>query len=945
MVFPRKALILIYLAIFALIVGCSGGGGEAPTSPDMTGPDSPEMSRTNSNYIWGLGEVVLNIEEGTAEVIPARSAEFTLNLTRFYNPPADVSNFQVTLNPADCDIANRIIDLNLILSHPFPGTGYWGFDTRMTIFGGATTVGKHDTTVAYPSAEELRILNADGYMRWWNKNEFGPLDKIFGYCEGWIATPGFSTSFGTVNGFKYFYDGCPPTEWPIDPSFSNRGVFTAGPVSRKTAIQFPDVSQPYRFKYSIGASWELSDPFPPTTPSDFPLNANTAEAYNIIVTQDEVASTAFYDPDDHTFGGDLMLDIEVFDWQGDGDPEGEIAGVWVESQTLFPTPVNLVGNADWTATMTSDQAMMYSGILENVTPTSIVGQELFITVENTDPNTYAPPLPDFLYPDSPLAAFQVFICNILDNGIPPEKTIIVTDPDGGETANIDQVYEITWDWTGPIINVDIDLSLDDGVDGFAIPLAASEPCDGDFDWTPLAGQETEEALIRITESGISPEAQDQSDAVFTIEEETNPDAGWNPVDGATGVVLDPMPNQSSYTPDLGIQNDGAGAEGAWTMDNEGGMPTGPVHQDFTLDWSGPGGNAFQVWNFLIAPFNRFDVGGLAGCVISGLSANTDSFDPPWINDPPTGMWWQAYITADGTHVPGDGVLNIIGDTGSDPDEDPDDRPWGHWMDLSSGQYGGESGWSLDNDLIACGKWSTLPGAPIPEDCGVPGQYDNGGLTVAIRQYPFDDPSSGLYSWNFPDWTTDNTPAPVDQAFDVTDPDKCRLAADTSSYLISGWIDPPEDLACPMYMLDSGGNFYATFFELELSAGMVHFIAWSSVIRIRPDWDDLDLYLDDAIMVDLEMIPTIQWLYEGLWELGPNWLAVIYETDGGETVLRIYNTDWSAETLEEVITILETEDPIPGTPLAVDVDPANFEIHVLTLNGGNVEATVYDYTPE
>ena len=942
MVFPHKALILFYLVIFALIVGCSGGGGETPTSPDVAEPGMQAQAGGNNVAIWGMGEVVLNVDEGTAEVIPARTTEFTLNITKFYNPPADVSNFGVTLNPADSDPANQLIDVNLILRHPFPGTGYWAFDTRMTIFGAATTVGKHDNTVAYPSADELRIVNADGYMRWWNKNEFGPLEKLFGYGEGWIATPGFSTSFGTVNGYKYFYDGCSATQYPINPSEANRGVFTAGPVTRKTAIQFPNVTQPYRFKYSIAASWQLSDPFPPDTPADFPPDANTPEAYKIEVTQDIGASTAFYDPDDHTFGGDLVVDIEVFDWQSDGDPEGQITALWVESQTLFPSAVDLVGNPDWTPTGTGNNSVMFSGTFANVTPTDIEGQELFITVENTDPNTWEPPLPGFLYPDSPLAAFAVFVCNILDNGTPVEKTITVTDPNGGETANIDEVYTIEWDWTGPITAVDIDLSLDNGVDGFAIPLAASEPCDGDFDWTPITGQETEEALIRITESGVSPEAQDTSDDVFTIEEFTNPDAGWNPVPSATGVILDPAPNQSGYTPDLGIQNDGAGAEGAWVMDNEGGMPTGPIFTDYTLDWSGPGGNAFQTWNYLLAPFNRFDVAGLGGCVISGFSANTDQFDPPFINDPMTGFWWQAYITADGTHLPGEGVLNIIGDWATDPETDPDARPWAHWMDLSGGEYGGESGYSLDNDVIACGKWSTIPGAPDPETLGVPGQYDSGGLVTGIRQYPFDDPSSGLYSWNMPDWTTENVPAPVDQAFDVTDPDKVRLAADTNSYLVSGWIDPPEDLACPMYMIDGDGNFYGTFFELELSAGMVHFVSWAGVLRIRPEFDDLDLYLDDATMVDLECIPTIHVLYEGVLGLGGNWIAVIYEDSGGDTVLVVYEADW---TQEQVITIRQILDPIPGTPLAVDVDPVNFEIHVLTQNGSDIEATVFDYTPE
>ncbi len=936
MVFPQKTLLLIYLVIFALIVGCSGGGGEAPTSPDLTDSGTADQIRTNNTINWGLGEVVIDVEAGTAEVIPARTAEFTINLTKFYNPPNDVSKFTVTVNIDDCDFLNRIIDINLILQHPFPGTIFWGFDTRMTIFGAATTVGKHDSSVTFPAAEELRILNADGYMRWWNFLEFGPLDTLFGYTDGWISSPGFFTTFGTVNGYKYFYDGISSTEMPINPSASNRGKFIDNTVSRKTTIQFPDIATPYKFKYSIATSWQLPNPNPPSSAADFPLDANTPEAYNIVVTQDPVSSTGFFNPDTGEFGGNLVLDIEVFDWQADGNPEGEIAGLWIESQTLFPSAVEITSNLDWIPTVTGNNSVKFSGTITNVTPTAIEGQEIFVTVENTDPNTYEPVLPDFLFPDSPLAAYQLFTCTIKDSGTPVEKWILVENPNGGETAFIDQLYTILWTWDGAIINVDIDLSLDNGADGYAIPIASSTPCDGVFEWVPEAGTETTEALIRITESGVSPEAQDFSDDVFTIEVQTNPDQGWNPIPGQIGMPIDPAPNQSTYVPDLGIQNDGAGNEGAWYIDQEGGVPLSPIFSDYALDWSGPGGNAYESgFNYRPAPFARHDVDA-QGVAINGIFGSTTQDSPPHINDPYTGFWYRSYLIADGTYLPGDLAIQIVGDWAEPPETDPDERPWAHFLDLDSGMPGTQG--EIADDILAIGKWSTIEGAPEPESLGMPGQYDNGGLIIGLRQFPYD---GSLWSWNFPDWTTDNTPAPVDQAFDVTDVMKCRLAADNDSYLTTGWVDPPEDLACPLYMIDAGGNFYATLFEMQYSEGSVWYLMWEGVYRLRPLFDPLDLYLDDCTMVDLAMIPTVTYLYEGDYLQGMNWLAIIYDDGAGGTILVVYHMDW---TVEDIMSIVEIEDSIPGTPLAVDVDSVNFEIHVMTDNGGTIEATVYDYTP-
>ena len=81
--------------------------------------------------------------------------------------------------------------------------------------------------------------------------------------------------------------------------------------------------------------------------------------------------------------------------------------------------------------------------------------------------------------------------------------------------------------------------------------------------------------------------------------------------------------------------------------------------------------------------------------------------------------------------------------------------------------------------------------------------------------------------------------------------------------------------------------------------------------------------------------------EGDYEAEKNWTAVLFDDGAGGWVVRVYRIDWTVET--DPITIVDTTDPIAGTPLAVDVDNVNFTIHVLYEDGGDIKATVFNYT--
>jgi len=938
MVFPQRTALLIYLVVFALMIGCSGGGGETPTSPEIPGNDltaEVNVSAPNHNVILEIGEVILDTEEMEATVVPYRTTDFTLNVVKFLQPPAgDISNIVINFDLDNCDIPNAYVDLDLGLNHPFPGTEFWGFDTRIIVFAGGSTIGQQDSTVRYPTTTELRMVNADGYTRWWNFDEFGPPGKIFGYTEGMLAPKDFSVTFGTVNGYKYYANSVGVQDMPPNPAEATRGVFNQGLVEREMQLQFPKVTRPFKFKYSICTSFEFPTTSPPTSVDDFSPGANQQEAYQIVVTQDPL-SDAYYDPVTHNFGGDLILEIEVWDWQAEGDPEAQIDAIYVESPTLLSNQGGYVEITDsWsTSAGSSPNSVIYSGTLSDVTPTSTAEQELLITVTSSDPNTYEPILPGFLYPDSPLAAYQLFECSIQESGVPPEKSITVTSPNGFETLIIGEDWEITWTSTYPAADPITDVVIEYSTDGgstYPNVIAATTENDGSFLWDPIPDTPTTEAKVRITEAGPDPDAQDESDDNFTIS--TEAELGWNPVPGQIRIpVDDPVPNQSTATPDFGIQNDDAGNEGCWIVDQEGGISEGsPYFVDYLLDWSGPGGDAYPSgFNYNFAPFGRHDASS-NGIALFGCSANTNQINPPYHNDPLTCIWYLSYLMDDETAVQGDLYFVTWGDEGSEdpPEDDPDEEPWFHTMDVSGGLPASQDFILADSPtFLMC--YSHEAGAPpILEE-------ESGDLNLGFWGYPYLQSPSVIYRLGFPEYTTDNLPAPLFQAFDVSDPSKCRLASDSDSYLT---FDPElEGIAIMCYMLDSEANWYGTGYQLDWDAGMFYYIGLGNSLKIRPGDD---MYVEGGTAVDLEMLPVMTVLREGEFEDHGNWCAVVFDM-GGSYVVRVYRIDWTGE-LENALSVIDTTDPIEGTPLALDVDPWNFTIHVLADNGGTIEATVFDY---
>jgi len=418
-----------YFALFILATGlittfgCSSGNGI--TAPDPTGQVTPQRPYA-SQALLGLYTLEIDASSGEVDVVPLRGPDFQINVVKFLQPPSgNPANLGVILNPDGTDVSKGIFDLDILITHPFPGTNMRGFDVRGIVMGDkGTQLSDFDYDVQYPKPTELRLLNPDGYTRWWNATEF-LTPGLFGYTP---TIMGSGNPKATVNGFKYFADDLAADDpFLLDPE--TRGTFSTqtpsgdpNTLSRNFVIQFPLVGgvPQMKFRYAICASF--SPPEPGTTPpapiEAFGLEANCPEAYQLSVSM-LPSSTAYWTSTGS--GGDLLLQIEIADWQAAENPDGlpgEIGLVRLESPTLWTGLKDPIASGTPVAA-TIPNASAWQVEIENVTPMDEY-QDIFLTVQSADPTTYEPPIPGGgIYPGGAvLSAYQLYTVKMPGNSAP-----------------------------------------------------------------------------------------------------------------------------------------------------------------------------------------------------------------------------------------------------------------------------------------------------------------------------------------------------------------------------------------------------------------------------------------------------------------------------------------------------------------------------------------------
>lgn len=532
--------VIALTVILVCLTGCSGGGSPVtpPETDSMVLLTDANPARGNfSRAMLGYWDISFNSETGEFEIIPLRDSLFHMNITSQLQTPMP-NGIKLELN--DFDPPNGLLDINIIVVHPLPNSDIRVFDMRGIFMGsGDIITSSEDPEVIYSSPDGFRLLNHDGYTRWWNSPEF-TTPGLFGYTLGAIGYPFYPKT--TINPYKYFSDPLQPDD-PVIPgvNLTNRGTFstTLDPpeLGRRYQLQVPlvDGNPVWKLQYAIDVCWAppTGNSPPPKPIYDFPPEANSPEAYHIEI--DTSGSTAWYINDSQR-GGDIHLSMEVFDWQAVLNPDGtdgEINSIVVESPTLFDSPIEVTVDSEPGSTWTSG---IYNVTISDVHPTGTQDQEILITVRSSDPTSYISPIGWPAYPaDAHLAAYQLVEIPIANQN-PDEDSITVIYPNGGETWNIGFNELIEWSSTGEITNVDIKLSLDGG-DTYTEQLADDVPNTGQFDIPQVGLWITNQARIKV-ESSSDSEVYDISDGDFYIEYSLNPVTVVSPNGGETWEVND-----------------------------------------------------------------------------------------------------------------------------------------------------------------------------------------------------------------------------------------------------------------------------------------------------------------------------------------------------------------------------------------------------------------------
>ncbi|HDS30478.1 MAG TPA: hypothetical protein ENN67_05475, partial [Firmicutes bacterium] len=284
---------------------------------------------------------------GTADVVPIRGADYTVDVVNFLQYPAgNPANLQIEITDLTNWLTLGEMTLNIRLTHPFPGMGqFTGHDVKGVLVSSGSKFGIYDTDVVYSNGiDDAILLNADGYTRWQNPVEFPPDGTIFKFIPGWLGNPDIGIFKSTINGYKYFADNIGISQtvqeyFQSSINVSRRGQFTPGTANiRQYKLRFPMVagSPSIVFQYAVIAHWVEPDNYQPNDlPGSFPPEANAHEAFYVKVID---KSILWYN--NGNGGGNLKLDIEVFDWGGAHNPlgvPGEIGAIVVESlEGLIP---------------------------------------------------------------------------------------------------------------------------------------------------------------------------------------------------------------------------------------------------------------------------------------------------------------------------------------------------------------------------------------------------------------------------------------------------------------------------------------------------------------------------------------------------------------------------------------------------------------------------------
>jgi hypothetical protein len=423
LIFASTTLILIFLLLsFACStsqspVSLPDSGDSALVQPDLQVESGypPVSHRPMGTYLF-----MIDKSDESLEIVPVKTGNFHLNVTSVLNGTLGVS---AAIVPGQSVPSQGIFVIDVTLSNPFQALQFSGFDVCGILMApGTLAIGP--LIFSDPAEGETRLLNADGYTRWWNPSEF-PDPGLFGYTKGNLTGTGSAQLTANINPYKYFADILDPTSSltlltsePLDNDMG-RGIFRAGTGNtRRYEIKFPlDPAPKIIFGYAIDASWAPPTVNPPAeVPDQFPINANKPESYRIAVAPK--LNSLYFDSETNAAGGRLILQINAYDWQGQlaGNVASEVDVVRVFSPDLSVSGSN--------ATLFSSEPTVAKYLVDltgSVDPVHGGDSLVAIRVGATGAGNYNQGFATA--PDSPISSWNAI-------------TVDVADPDcAGDTSN------------------------------------------------------------------------------------------------------------------------------------------------------------------------------------------------------------------------------------------------------------------------------------------------------------------------------------------------------------------------------------------------------------------------------------------------------------------------------------------------------------------------------
>ncbi|MFH1676831.1 MAG: PKD domain-containing protein, partial [bacterium] len=381
----RPALVILSILAIIILGGCSKSGN--PVVPGQDIVPVKEQSSVSSHILWGLWNVKADPETQSLEIIPMREGAIHVNTLKLLEPPAGLK-----LKVSGVTFNGTVCDVDVTLVHPFPGLSqYIGFDVAGIFISKGTLSGFDDPDLIMAGSSDSRLLNPDGWTRWWNPVEFSiPGAPLFRYRDGMLGVKNSTANYNcTLNAYKLFGNEIGKNDeiLTIDPSL--RLYFKDGATNtRHYKIDFANGMQ---FNYAVDANWQQPEGDPPFNPEDYAPEANRPEAWAVSVSEIE---NTLYNNGGGDSGGNLKLEINVMDHFN-----ADLNAIWLDSPGNFD-PLYVSGSIGG-----GDGFSTYEIEITNATPDpdSI---DILIGVES-EVTDYAD-----LLQDNPVTAYFMYTANV-----------------------------------------------------------------------------------------------------------------------------------------------------------------------------------------------------------------------------------------------------------------------------------------------------------------------------------------------------------------------------------------------------------------------------------------------------------------------------------------------------------------------------------------------------